>query len=78
MRSLGDCFSHKQLSPVSKLVYLFFRYKTNDIIAMTLPQIANELCLGKDCVFRALKPLKEYGFIDVEQHGRTPSCYHLL
>ena len=77
--TVDDCFSHKQLPPISKLVYLFLRhkYKESDF-SMTLPEIAQALSLTKNAIFRAMQPLKDWGFISCEQHGSSATKYHLL
>lgn len=74
-----DCYSHKQLSPISKLVYLYFRHKYKDAdFSMTLSEIAQALSLTKNTVYRAIQPLEDWGFIAHEQSGSSPTKYHLL
>lgn len=74
-----DCYSHKQLPPISKLVYLYFKHKYKDHeFSMALPEIAQALSLTKNTVFRAIQPLKEWGFIAYEQSGSSPAKYHFL
>ena len=78
MRPLDDCFQDKQLSPISKLVYLFLRHKSDgDTISISLLKIANELALSKDAVFRAIKLLREWYFVSSKQSGRTSTTYYI-
>jgi len=78
MRPIDDCFQDKQLSPISKLVYLFLRHKSKgESISISFPKIANELALSKDAIYRAMKPLHDWQFITSEQSGSSPAIYYI-
>ena len=78
MKPIDDCFQDKQLSPISKLVYLFLRHKSNEgTISISLSEIANELALSKDTVFRTMAPLRDWHFIISKQSGRIPTTYYI-
>ena len=78
MRKIDDCFQDKQLSPISKLVYLFLRHKSSgDTISISLPEIANALALSKDAVFRAVKLLRDCKFVASKQSGSASTTYYI-